>query len=64
MIGQKLGGYRVIEQVGMGGMALVYKAFDPRTERYVALKVLPQQYAKDPTFLTRNGLLHRDIERR
>jgi tetratricopeptide (TPR) repeat protein/serine/threonine protein kinase len=53
MIGQELGGYRIVEQVGMGGMAVVYKAFDPRTERYVALKVLPQQYSKDPTFLTR-----------
>jgi serine/threonine protein kinase/tetratricopeptide (TPR) repeat protein len=53
MIGQELGGYRIVEQIGMGGMAVVYKAFDPRTERYVALKVLPQQYSKDPTFLTR-----------
>ena len=53
MIGREIGGYRIVEQVGMGGMAVVYKAFDPRTERYVALKVLPQQYSKDPTFLTR-----------
>jgi serine/threonine protein kinase/tetratricopeptide (TPR) repeat protein len=53
MIGQELGGYRIVEQIGIGGMAVVYKAFDPRTERYVALKVLPQQYSKDPTFLTR-----------
>jgi serine/threonine protein kinase len=53
MIGQELGGYRIVEQIGIGGMAVVYKAFDPRTERYVALKVLPQQYSKDPTFLMR-----------
>jgi serine/threonine protein kinase len=41
MIGQTLGTYRIIEQVGAGGMATVYKAYDPNTDRHVAVKVLP-----------------------
>ncbi|MCS6834926.1 MAG: tetratricopeptide repeat protein [Anaerolineae bacterium] len=53
MIGRELGGYRIIEQIGMGGMATVYKAYDPKTERNVAIKILPQQYSLDPTFKTR-----------
>lgn len=53
MIGRTLGGYRVVEQIGMGGMATVYKAYDASTDRYVALKTLPQQYSKDPQFVER-----------
>lgn len=53
MIGQTLGGYRIIEQIGMGGMATVFKAYDPGTDRYVAVKTLPKEYAKDPNFLER-----------
>ncbi len=53
MIGRELGGYRIEEQIGAGGMATVFKAFDPKTERYVAIKVLPQQYSTDPMFKTR-----------
>ncbi len=53
MIGRTLGGYRIVEQVGMGGMATVYKAFDASTDRYVALKTLPEQYSKDPQFVER-----------
>ncbi len=53
MIGRTLGGYRVIEQIGLGGMATVYKAYDPGTDRFVALKVLPEHYSKDPTFRER-----------
>ncbi len=51
--GSTLGPYRVIEQIGAGGMAKIYKAYQPRMERYVALKVLPQHYAEDPTFVER-----------
>ena len=53
MIGKTLGGYRVIEQIGMGGMATVFKAYDASTDRYVAIKTLPQQYSQDPMFRTR-----------
>lgn len=53
MIGRTLGGYRIVEQIGMGGMATVYKAYEAATDRYVALKVLPQHYAQDPKFVQR-----------
>ena len=53
MIGNTLGGYRIVEQIGRGGMATVYKAFDPRNERYVAIKTLPPQYLEDETFRIR-----------
>jgi len=53
MIGRTLGNYRIIEQIGMGGMATVYKAYDPDTDRYVAIKILPEQFSQDPTFRQR-----------
>jgi serine/threonine-protein kinase len=53
VIGKTLGNYRIVEQVGMGGMATVYKAFDPLTDRYVAIKILPEYYAKDSEFYER-----------
>jgi tRNA A-37 threonylcarbamoyl transferase component Bud32/WD40 repeat protein len=53
MIGRTLGSYRIVEQIGMGGMATVYKAYEAATDRYVALKVLPEQYSRDPKFLQR-----------
>jgi len=48
MSGQTLGNYRIVEQIGLGGMATVYKAYDPNMDRYVAIKVLPQQFSDDP----------------
>jgi eukaryotic-like serine/threonine-protein kinase len=51
--GEQLGQYRVVEQIGRGGMATVYKAFQPALNRYVAIKVLPAFYAEDPRFLER-----------
>ena len=50
LTGRELGPYRLISPFGEGGMATIYKAFQPGTERYVALKILPQHYAKEATF--------------
>lgn len=54
MIGHLLGGrYEIIERVGGGGMALVYKAQDILLNRYVAVKVLRQQFVHDEEFIRR-----------
>jgi Tol biopolymer transport system component/tRNA A-37 threonylcarbamoyl transferase component Bud32 len=53
LIGQTLGQYRIIEQIGEGGMATVYKAYQPGLDRYVAIKVLPPLHAKQPGFSER-----------
>ncbi|MCH7587384.1 MAG: protein kinase, partial [Chloroflexi bacterium] len=54
LIGQELGSYRIISQIGKGGMATVYKAFQPSLDRYVAIKIMPPFYAQqDDTFLKR-----------
>lgn len=52
-IGEDIGGYRVIEPIGAGGMARVYKAYQPAFDRFVALKILPEHYAEDETYLER-----------
>ncbi|MFN2290252.1 MAG: serine/threonine protein kinase [Anaerolineae bacterium] len=53
-IGQTLGGrYRIEELLGQGGMAAVYKAYDPNLQRKVAIKVIKAALADDPKFLSR-----------
>ena len=51
--GQMLGPYQIINQIGRGGMATVYKAYQPSVDRYVAIKVLPSQLAESREFATR-----------
>jgi serine/threonine protein kinase len=51
--GTNLGGYRVVEQIGRGGMATVYKAYQPALARYVAIKVLQGFLAEDEDFRER-----------
>lgn len=51
--GQMLGPYQIIGQIGEGGMATVYKAYQPSMDRNVAIKVLPSQLAESAEFAKR-----------
>ena len=51
--GENVGPYRIMEQLGQGGMATVYKAYHAALDRYVALKVLHPAFGVDPNFEAR-----------
>ena len=51
--GENVGAYRIVEKLGQGGMATVYKAYHPALDRYVAIKVMHPAFMEDPNFLAR-----------
>ncbi len=53
LVGKTLGKYRIVGQLGQGGMAEVYKAYQPGLNRYVAIKVMHSHLSADPDFIGR-----------
>ena len=53
LTGKQLNQYQIVAPLGEGGMAAVYKAYQPSMERFVALKILPRHFASDPQFTGR-----------
>lgn len=63
LIGQKLSGYEVVERIGVGGMAEIYRAYDRPVDRFVAIKVLSRDYRDNPEFRERFSLEAKSIAR-
>jgi serine/threonine protein kinase len=61
--GAGLGAYTILERIGRGGMASVYRAYHPALDRYVAIKVLPELFADDPSYVERFRLEARSVAR-
>ncbi len=53
VIGKTIGRYKIVEHLGRGGMAEVYKAYQPSLDRYVAIKLMHTFLAEDPDFFSR-----------
>ena len=53
LIGKTLGQFQIIEELGKGGMATVYKAYQPNLQRHVAIKVLSPKLADDMNLVKR-----------
>ncbi|MCB0197208.1 MAG: serine/threonine protein kinase [Anaerolineae bacterium] len=53
LIGKTLGKYRLVAKLGSGGMAEVYKAYQPGLDRFVAIKVMHEHLSRDPEFVRR-----------
>ena len=61
LVGRTLGKYRVVARLGRGGMAEVYKAYQPGLDRYVGIKVL-HAHLVDDHVVRYAGPLHRHVE--
>jgi eukaryotic-like serine/threonine-protein kinase len=52
-VGENIGPYQLLEQIGEGGMGTVFKAYHPALDRYVALKIIHPTFREDQTFIAR-----------
>src|ERR1700733_6711240 len=53
LTGRQFGPYRIVAPLGEGGMAALYRAYQPSVDRYIALKILSRYFTNDPQFIGR-----------